>query len=132
MLEFLGSMHEVDADLEKAGDAFASIRSNLATQLGALEKATGWIMKNGLANPNDALAGSSPLVRMWGIVLGGWLLARSAVAAVDTADAEEQFVLAHFYATQILPQAAGLRGAVTAGAGDLFALDDAALGTARA
>src|SRR5690606_16523105 len=58
VLEFLASMHEVDAELEKAGDAFASIRSNLTAQLGALEKATGWIMKNGLTDPNAALAGS--------------------------------------------------------------------------
>ena len=59
----------------------------------------------------------------------------SAVAAAGTGDAElarEQLVLARFYAGQILPQCAGLLGAATAGSGDLFALDAAALaGTAR-
>ena len=61
-----------------------------------------------------------------GLVTGGWLLARSALAARSAAGFSDEFlaqklVTAHFYATQILPQAAGLAPAVTAGAGDLTA-----------
>ena len=128
--EYLASMREVDAELASAGEEFTSIRSALGEQLGNLEKATGWLLKNGAADPNAALAGSSPYQRMWGLTLGGWLMARSALAAASTGDAglaEDQLVLARFYTQQILPQAGGLLGAVTAGAGDLFALDADAL-----
>ena len=67
---------------------------------------------------------------MWGLVVGGWLMARSALAAAGTGDgelAQTQLVLARFYAEQLLPQVSGLSGAATAGAEDLFALDPAQL-----
>ena len=62
---------------------------------------------------------------MAGLVTGGWLLARAALAAArgrrrSTFGAEflaQKLVTARFYATQLLPQAAGLVAAVTAGAG---------------
>jgi hypothetical protein len=41
--------------------------------------------------------------------------------------ADAQLVLARFYSEQLLPQAAGLQGAATAGAEDLFALTAAQL-----
>jgi hypothetical protein len=64
---------------------------------------------------------------MCGIVTGGWLLARSAQAAVraleagggDTEFLNQKLVTARFYAEQLLPQAAGLGPAVTAGPADL-------------
>ncbi|HRN28576.1 MAG TPA: acyl-CoA dehydrogenase [Terrimesophilobacter sp.] len=130
VLEFLEQVGAVDAELEAAGDEFASIRSNFSAQFDALGKATKWMFLNGPGDPNAVLAGSSPYQRMWGLVLGGWLMARSALAARGTDRAEQEFVLAKFYAEQILPQASGLLGAVTAGADDLFALDAKQLGAA--
>ncbi len=75
------------------------------------------------------MAGATPYLRMCGIVTGGWLLARSAQAAQRLLDAGEgdadfltqKVVTAKFYAEQLLPQAAGLASAVTAGPGDLQA-----------
>ncbi|MBX3094736.1 MAG: acyl-CoA dehydrogenase [Cryobacterium sp.] len=128
VLEFLASMRDVDAELAAAGESFASIRSNLAAQLDTLDQATMWMFQHGVADPNAALSGSVPYQRMWGIVLGGWLMARSALAAVGTDRAESEHVLAKFYAEQLLPQAGGLLGAATAGSDDLFALDAAQLG----
>src|SRR5690554_301123 len=128
--EFISSMKEIDGQLADAGDEFASIRSQLATNLGALEKATGWMLRTGMQDPNAGLSGSWPYLRMWGLCLGGWLLAKAALggASSDEAVAEEKLVTARFYAEQLLPQAGALLGAVTAGADDLFALDAAALG----
>jgi 3-(methylthio)propanoyl-CoA dehydrogenase len=125
ILEFLASMREIDAELEAAGDDFESIRTELTTQLDALQSATEWMLRTARKDPNAILAGSSPYLRMWGLVLGGWLMARSALAAPAAEDrevADTQLVLARFYAEQLLPQAAGLLGAATAGAEDLFAL----------
>jgi uncharacterized protein (DUF2237 family) len=119
-------MREVEAELAGAGDEFGSIRAELIRQFDALETATGWMLRTGRSDPNAVLSGSTPYQRMWGLCAGGWLLARSALAALATGDAglaDEQLVLARFYAEQLLPQSAGLLGAATAGSRDLFALD---------
>ncbi|WP_341953520.1 acyl-CoA dehydrogenase C-terminal domain-containing protein [Salinibacterium sp. TMP30] len=130
VMEFLASMREIDAQLADAGDKFASIRAELTTQFDALEKSTMWMLRTGRADPNAVLAGSTPYLRMWGLCTGAWLLARAALAAqtIDDAEvAETQLVLARFFAEQILPQCSGLLGSATAGADDLFALDNATL-----
>ena len=130
-LEFIGQMREVLPELEAAGEQFASIHAELSRQLDTLEKTTGWMLRTGATDPNSVLAGSAPYLRMWGLVVGAWLMARSALAAAtlgssspsDEGLAEAQLVLARFYAQQLLPQSAGLHGAATAGSDDLFALD---------
>jgi 3-(methylsulfanyl)propanoyl-CoA dehydrogenase len=64
--------------------------------------------------------------------LAGWLMARSALAAgrllrdtggPDAVFLREKIGTARFHAGQLLPQAAGLLPAVTAGAGPLFQID---------
>jgi alkylation response protein AidB-like acyl-CoA dehydrogenase len=128
VLEFLASMRDIDAELAAAGDDFDSIRSELTSALDALKSATEWMLRTARKDPNGILAGSSPYVRMWGLVVGGWLMARSALAAPSASDrdvADTQLVLARFYAEQLLPGAAGLLGAATAGSEDLFALTPA-------
>ena len=126
VLEFIASMRELDSELAAAGEEFASIRTQLNAQLDTLEQTTTWMLRTGATDPNSALSGSTPYLRIWGLVVGGWLMAKSALAARDLdADgiAEAQLPLARFYAEQLLPQAAGLVGAATAGSRDLFALD---------
>ena len=133
--EFLATMREVEAELANAGDEFNSIREELRRQFDALEKATAWMLRTGPSDPNALLSGSTPYLRMWGLCVGGWLMARSALAGSATDDAEladTQLVLARFYAEQLLPQSAGLLGAATAGSRDLFAFDaDRLSGVAR-
>jgi alkylation response protein AidB-like acyl-CoA dehydrogenase len=129
--EFIAQMREIDGDLANAGDEFASIRSELATQFDALETATNWMLRTGMKDPDAVLSGSVPYLRMWGLCLGGWLLAKAAVAGAaggDAAVAQDKLVTARFYAEQLLPASGGLLGAATAGSRDLFALDAAALG----
>ena len=124
--EFIATMSDIIPELTDAGHDFASIASHLSTQLAELSEATQWMLATGATDMDAALSGSSPYLRMWGLCVGGWLMARSAIAAAGTGDADlaqTQLVLARFYAQQILPQAAGLRAAATAGSGDLFALD---------
>ncbi len=128
--EYVSEIGSLDKELAKAGKNFASIRTNLADSVSALKKTTGWMLRHGLGDPNSILAGSSPYLRMWGVTLGGWLLAKGALAAAEMGDkslAEDKLVLARFYAEQLLPLGAALQGAATAGKDDLFALDAAAL-----
>jgi alkylation response protein AidB-like acyl-CoA dehydrogenase len=85
----------------------------LADAAGAVGEATDWLLEHGLADPTDALAGSVPYLRMWGVTLGGWLLARS--AAADPSG--DRPVVSRFFDVHALPQVRGLLPAVTGGSG---------------
>ena len=79
----------------------------------------------------EALAGATPYLRIFGIVTGGWLMARQALAAraeldagsSDSAYLEAKIVTARFYAEQQLPQAAGWVASVKGGAAVLYDVD---------
>ncbi|MGH9213539.1 MAG: acyl-CoA dehydrogenase [Acidimicrobiales bacterium] len=131
--DFLAGIDATVAEATKAGDTLAPIGDRLTDGHRALKEATDWLLANGLADPDNALAGATPYLRMCGIVTGAWLLARSALAArrllddgATDARAEwlgQKIVTARFFCDQILPQAGGLLPAVTAGPADLVAAD---------
>jgi 3-(methylsulfanyl)propanoyl-CoA dehydrogenase len=130
--DLLAQMEALDPELAAAGPELAAMRSALASGVSVLREATDWIMSRGLAEPNDALAGATPYLRLSGLVIGGWLLARSALAASrllgDAGGSDVIFLrakigTARFYTEQLLPQTAGLLPAVTAGARPLFQVD---------
>jgi hypothetical protein len=130
-LEYLEEIGSIDDALAAAGAGFATIRSGLAANLGALKKATGWLLQTRAGGDFESvLAGSVPYLRMWGLVLSAWLLAREALVAKDLGDAEfaeTKLVLARFHAEQLLPAVGGLLGTATRGRGDLYALSPAQL-----
>jgi len=130
--DLLAQMEALEPELAAVGPELVGMRSALANGVSTLREATDWIMSRGRAEPNDALAGATPYLRLSGLVIGGWLLARSALAASrllpdaggsDAVFLREKIGTARFYAEQLLPQAAGLLPAVTAGAGPLFQVD---------
>ena len=127
-----GRPAKIDPELAAAGPELAEVRSALADGVRVLREATGWILSHGPAEPNDVLAGATPYLQMSGLVIGGWLMARSALAASrllpgasgpEAVFLREKIGTARFYAGQLLPQADGLLPAVTAGAGPLFQVD---------
>ena len=111
------------------GPAMPVIRAALADATAALERATEWMVG---AGARDAAAGATPYLRLFGTVIGGYLLARSAVLADqrlaeangDAAFYEAKLATARFYAENILPQAAGLERMASAGADAVMALSD--------
>jgi hypothetical protein len=82
--------------------------------LGALRRSADWL-GGALAGGRvtDALAGATPFLRQFGLVLGDWVLQR--MAAVPGAPATKALV-AEVWRTRFLPEAVGLEVAVTAGA----------------
>jgi hypothetical protein len=129
----LSRIEALDADLATAGDPLASIRSSLADAVSALRTSTTWLLENGGADPGHAFAGATPYLRQWGIVVGGWVLARQALAAATGEPRGDDHYLgaklatARFYCAQLLPQASGLVAAVTGGKDELLALTPAQL-----
>jgi alkylation response protein AidB-like acyl-CoA dehydrogenase len=131
----LGRIEALDVQLAAAGDPVASIRAALADAVGALRDTTTWLLDHA-GGRLGVLAGATPYLRQWGTVIGGWVLARQALAALaalpsapDDAHLAAKVTTARFYCEQLLPQARGLHAAITGGADELFAAPMAALGS---
>jgi hypothetical protein len=129
--EVLSMIAMLDPALIRAGEPFAAIRSNLAEALTTLADTTAWIMRAGIEDPRDALAGATPYLRMFSLVVAGWKMAKQAIAAkshLDAGDGDKAFweaklTTSRFFCEQVLPQVQGLASPVRAGFGDLVAID---------
>ncbi|MDQ1375903.1 MAG: 3-(methylsulfanyl)propanoyl-CoA dehydrogenase [Acidimicrobiaceae bacterium] len=131
----LGDMDSVVGELAEAGPDLDPIRVGLGNGIEVLRQASAWLLGRVASEPNDALAGATPYLELFGLVAGGWLLARSALAAHRQlaanagggADDEEflaaKVATARFFCQQLLPGTAGLVPAVTAGAAGLYQID---------
>ncbi|CAN5627290.1 acyl-CoA dehydrogenase [soil metagenome] len=131
--DFLAGLGATVEELAGAGDDLAPVHRHLDEAVRTLSEATDWVFANGADDPNQALAAATPYLRLFGAVTGGWLLARSALAAQRLLDANDggsaghsaefladKIVTARFYAEHLLPQAQGLLSPITAGAADLL------------
>jgi len=119
--ELLDRMAAIDlpADLAELGAA-------VADAVDAVRDASRWILARAGEHPQDVLAAATPYLRMFGITVGGWVMARQAVAArrLGIADAfgAAKVATARFYCGELLPQVRGLLPAVRAGADVLLAV----------
>lgn len=104
----------------------------LTAAIGGLAAATDWMIETRMSgNANEWAAGATEYQRMLGIVTGGYLMARAALAAErglsngggDDAFLAARISTARFYAAHILPRAAALLGTVTGGSELLYAID---------
>jgi alkylation response protein AidB-like acyl-CoA dehydrogenase len=101
--------------------------------LGRLQAATGWLMNNALKNPENAGAASVDYLRLFGIVVTGWMWARMAKIALDKKAAGEgdaafmdrKLACARFWMERMMPDTGSLLERIEAGAGGLMALDAA-------
>ena len=120
---FIAEMRGLDAKLAAApGDDLAAIRAALSAGIDALDRATDWVVANSRSDAQAVAASAAHYLRLFGIVAGGSMMARAALAAQaglgrggDAAFYESKLITCRFYADQILPQAAGLAGVVTDG-----------------
>jgi alkylation response protein AidB-like acyl-CoA dehydrogenase len=126
--ELLDEMRGVAAEVDDAGvlDAFAA---NLRDAVDALDAAGNHLLARLGEDPNDALAGATPYLEMFGITAGGWLSGVAALAALRAlADGGEDGFLrskvetARFYGDHILPRVRGLLATTTAGAAGMFSI----------
>jgi hypothetical protein len=98
--------HANRADLGMSGD-------RLTAALKALQSATAWMGRALQSDPESALAGATPYLRLFSLVAGGSYMLKGALS--ETANSP-RVALARFYAENILPQSLGLADAVTGGA----------------
>jgi alkylation response protein AidB-like acyl-CoA dehydrogenase len=113
----------------------AAIADRFSASVARLEEATRWIAETYAANPAAVAAGSVYYLKLAGITLGGWMLARSAVIAAgmlekgegDAAYLRGKVLTARFYADHLLPQAMGLSATAMRGGDSVLAVEEALL-----
>ena len=115
-----------------AGGDLAAIRNQLAAGSAALEEVVDYIVANMKSDIKGVFAGSVLYLKMAGIVLGGWQMARAALAAErhlqagdgDAAFYQAKIGTARFFADHILSQASGMRQAIVQGSTGVMALSE--------
>jgi alkylation response protein AidB-like acyl-CoA dehydrogenase len=114
----------------KQVSALSDYATRLEKGLADLQASTMWLMQNGLSNPDNAGAASTPFMHMLGIVSLGLMWLRMATAAQaaldggtdDTAFMEAKLMTARFFAERLLPETGSLRRKLEAGAEVIMAM----------
>jgi alkylation response protein AidB-like acyl-CoA dehydrogenase len=128
----IAQIRAVEAQLgEVQGQDSAAIARSLSEGATALELVVDYVVANVKSDVRAVFAGSVTYLKLAGIVLGGWQMARAALVAQGKLDAGEgdaafyraKIATARFFADHILSQAPGLRHAIVEGAAGVLALD---------
>jgi hypothetical protein len=125
---YIGELRNtVKAVREKNDPAFGATGAKLSEAVDSLERATAWLLSRVNEEPQAALAGATPYLRLFGNTAGGCMLADEALAALRVSDGEpgSRVAIARFFAENIAVQASGLERAVTEGADSVNAADAA-------
>ena len=127
----IGKMKKFVASLEAAENAdVAAIRDELSRGIDALASTSQAIGMSAMGDLRNGVACSVPYLKLWGIVAGGWQMARAAniaAAKIAAGDPEADFYKAklattRFYADHVLTQARWLQQEIQHGAPSVMAL----------
>jgi acyl-CoA dehydrogenase len=116
---YLDELRATVKAVQAANDpAFGATAARLAEAVDSLDRATAWLLGQIEKEPQSALAGATPYLRLFGNTAGGCMLADEALAALRIADGEpgSRIAIARFFAENIAVQASGLERTVTEGA----------------
>jgi len=116
-----------EGSLSELGAAFCGA-------IDALERAIRYVVENYATDIRSVSVGAVPMLRLLGIVAGGWQLLRSALisrrrltekkaGSVDAAFHEAKISTARFYADHVLSQSSGLAHSIVRGAAAALACD---------
>lgn len=124
-------MRSVELELLRLGDArLTAIGRGLREAVDALARAVAFVVET--KDARESAVGAVPLLELFGIVTGGWQMARAALAAHrrlmegegDAAFYRGKVLTARFYADHVLVRAGGLALTVTGGASSALAMAD--------
>jgi alkylation response protein AidB-like acyl-CoA dehydrogenase len=95
----------------------AALAEPLAEGLASLERSTDWMVAHVGQQPGEALAGATSYLKLAGYVIGGWLMARSALATAGRDDpfAVQKRQVARFFAEQLIPEGVAMERPITTG-----------------
>jgi len=114
----------------RADEAMAPFTKALKKGLNDLQASTMWFMQNAMAKPDNAGAGSTDYMHLFGLVTLGYMWAKMAKTAQDKlagGDAREEYlknklVTARFYMEKIMPETALRKVRIEAGADSVMEL----------
>jgi hypothetical protein len=122
----------------RADDAMKPIVEPLDVSLGHLQAATMWFMNNALKEPDNAGAGASDYMHMFGLVALGLMWGRIALAAneklaageasggaLDAQALRNKLIVARFFGEKMLPETAAQLKRIEAGAGSVMEMGEA-------
>jgi acyl-CoA dehydrogenase len=123
--------NEVQAYLKERADSDAMnvYLKPLGQSLAHLQQATMWFMNTAMAKPDNAGAGATDFLNLFGLVALGYMWARIAEAALakpDDAAMKAKLVTGRFFAERMLPETSAHLARIEAGAGSLMELADEA------
>jgi alkylation response protein AidB-like acyl-CoA dehydrogenase len=107
-----------EQDLAAHGDEHCTVMLNaLKDGRLALEATIDYIVANGKIDPKAVYAGAVTYLKLAGVVLCGWQMARAMMIALDKMDSDPKFfgaklITARFYAETVLTQSVGLAQSV--------------------
>jgi hypothetical protein len=122
---------EIDAFVEANGGAspLAPFVEGLASAKAQLQQATGWLMQNGLADPDNAAAASTDYLHLFGLtgLAYMWaLIAKSANARIAEAETDsfysDKLIVGRHFLARVLPETALRLARLETGAAGLMAL----------
>jgi alkylation response protein AidB-like acyl-CoA dehydrogenase len=125
---YIDELHTTVKAVQARNDpAFGQAGARLAEAVESLDRATAWLLGRIDKEPQSALAGATPYLRLFGSAAGGCMLADEALTALRIADGEAQarVAVARFFAENVAVQASGLERAVIDGAEIVNAADSA-------
>ena len=129
----IAQVRSTEAQLASAsGDDFKAIHRALTDGSTALEAVVEYVANNMKSDIKGVFSGSVLYLKLAGIVLGGWTMARAALIAQQKLEAGEgdasfykaKIATARFFADHILSQASGLRTAIIDGSAGVLALSE--------
>jgi 3-(methylthio)propanoyl-CoA dehydrogenase len=121
----------VEALSSQQGAAFASMKKYLKQGHDSLSTAVDFVVATTKSNPNAVFASSVLYLKLAGVVLGGWQMARALLVATAKRDDDPSFyrakiATAQFYAEHVLTQASALEASIvtTTGSESVLALSE--------
>ncbi|MGC2130318.1 MAG: acyl-CoA dehydrogenase [Candidatus Aquilonibacter sp.] len=108
-----------------------AIGESLLKGIASLAEVSQWIGMNAMGDLHKAFACSVPYLKLWGVVAGGWQMARAAKIAAEKIAAGDKdpfypakITTAKFYMSHVLTQGAWYKRQIIDGAGDVMTLPE--------
>jgi alkylation response protein AidB-like acyl-CoA dehydrogenase len=125
-------MKKFAAALEESNADVAAIKQQLNRGIDLLAEASQFIGMNAMSDLNRAFSCSVPYLRLWGVVAGGWQMARAAQISAGKIAAGEtdpfyaaKLITARFYADHVLSQSLWLHHEIVNGSASVMTLTEA-------
>jgi 3-(methylthio)propanoyl-CoA dehydrogenase len=131
--QILAKVRETENELKASSSSnLQAIHKHLAAGSTALEEVVTFVVNNFKTDIKGVFAGSVPYLKLAGIVLGGWQMARAAIVAerkIAAGDGDVNFLqakitTARFFADHVLSAAPGLQASIVSGAAGVLELPE--------